>query len=249
MSKAYKGRHTGGEHPAQVVPKARTSSFGLSGNIRRPLASAAAILAVAGVCAAGASEASPPASASFTASPMAAAQATELSVNSNDTNVALASARRSGVQRASVLTHQKTVLADAQAKARVEAAAAMVRARAVAAERVARDLARQGLLDRAQSNPQAVGRVLAADRGWGDSQFSCLLSLWTKESGWRWNADNPGSDAYGIPQALPGSKMASAGSDWATNPITQITWGLSYIAGRYGTPCAAWAQSRAANWY
>ena len=81
------------------------------------------------------------------------------------------------------------------------------------------------------------------------SQFSCLDRLWTKESGWRTTADNPSSSAYGIPQALPGSKMASAGSDWRTNPATQIAWGLSYIAGSYGTPCAAWAHSQSHNWY
>ena len=248
MSTAYQGRHTGGERPTRVVPKAGTGD-GSSRKLRRPLVSAAAILAVAGVCAAGASQASPNTSASFTPSPMAAAQATELSDNSNDTNTALAAARRSGVQRASVLTHQQAAAAEAKAKAKVEAANALVRARAVAAEKVARDRARQGLLDRAQSDPRSVGRLLAADRDWADSQFSCLDSLWTKESGWRWNANNAASDAYGIPQALPGSKMASVGSDWATNPITQIKWGLNYIAGRYGTPCSAWAQSQAVNWY
>jgi len=249
MSTAYKGRHTGADHPTPVVPKAGTESQGASRTLRRPLASAAAILAIAGVCAAGASQASPNPSASFTPSPMAAAQATELSDNSNDTNTALAAARRSGVQRASVLTHQQKTAADAKVKARLEATAALVRARVAAAEKVARDKARQGLIDRAQSNPQAVGRLLAADRGWGDSQFSCLDSLWNKESGWRWNADNPSSDAYGIPQALPGSKMSSYGSDWATNPVTQIKWGLSYISSRYGTPCSAWSHSQAVNWY
>ena len=84
---------------------------------------------------------------------------------------------------------------------------------------------------------------MVADRGWNDAQFGCLVKLWTKESNWRWNADNPTSSAYGIPQALPGSKMASAGADWRTNPVTQITWGLGYIAARYGTPCSAWAHS------
>ncbi|KAE8765645.1 DUF348 domain-containing protein [Georgenia thermotolerans] len=96
---------------------------------------------------------------------------------------------------------------------------------------------------------RAIGRQLAAARGWGADQFSCLDSLWTKESNWNVYADNPSSSAYGIPQALPGSKMASAGADWATNPATQITWGLNYIAGRYGTPCNAWAHSKAVNWY
>jgi SLT domain-containing protein len=79
--------------------------------------------------------------------------------------------------------------------------------------------------------------MAAANYGWGDDQFACLVSLWNKESGWRVNAANS-SGAYGIPQALPGSKMASAGADWETNPATQIAWGMGYIAGRYGTPAA-----------
>jgi hypothetical protein len=71
------------------------------------------------------------------------------------------------------------------------------------------------------------------------TQFSCLNNIWTRESNWRWNAENA-SGAYGIPQALPGSKMATAGADWQTNPATQIKWGLGYIKGTYGTPCDAW---------
>ncbi|MFH5824433.1 G5 domain-containing protein [Georgenia sp. AZ-5] len=98
-------------------------------------------------------------------------------------------------------------------------------------------------------DPRAIGRDLAAARGWGADQFSCLDRLWTKESNWNVYADNPTSSAYGIPQALPGSKMASAGADWATNPATQITWGLGYIAGRYGTPCSAWSHSQSVGWY
>ncbi|WP_407316504.1 ubiquitin-like domain-containing protein [Isoptericola halotolerans] len=96
---------------------------------------------------------------------------------------------------------------------------------------------------------KAVARSLAAERGWGDDQFVCLDKLWTKESNWRWNAENSSSGAYGIPQALPGSKMASAGSDWRTNPATQISWGLGYISGRYGTPCGAWNHSMSVGWY
>lgn len=96
---------------------------------------------------------------------------------------------------------------------------------------------------------RATARALAAERGWGDSQFACLDKLWTKESGWRVDADNPSSSAYGIPQALPGSRMASVGADWRTNAVTQIEWGLGYIDGRYGTPCGAWAHSQRAGWY
>jgi hypothetical protein len=88
--------------------------------------------------------------------------------------------------------------------------------------------------------------------GWSaSSQFPCLDSLWTNESGWQWNADNPSSSAYGIPQALPGTKMATEGSNWAIDGLTQVQWGLRYIDGRYQTPCGAWSawQSRSPHWY
>jgi hypothetical protein len=95
---------------------------------------------------------------------------------------------------------------------------------------------------------QQIAYQMLQARGWGDDQFSCLVSLWNKESHWSTTAGNA-SGAYGIPQALPGSKMASAGPDWQTNATTQITWGLGYITARYGTPCGAWAHSVAMNWY
>jgi uncharacterized protein YabE (DUF348 family) len=95
---------------------------------------------------------------------------------------------------------------------------------------------------------QAIGKQLAAQRGWGADQFSCLYQLWNNESGWRVDATNA-SGAYGIPQALPGDKMAAYGSDWQTNPSTQIKWGLGYIAGRYGTPCDAWSFWQSNGWY
>ena len=85
--------------------------------------------------------------------------------------------------------------------------------------------------------------------GWGASQFECLNKLWERESNWRHTADNPKSSAYGIPQALPGSKMASEGSDWETNPKTQIRWGLRYIESRYSNPCNAWQHFTKKNWY
>lgn len=96
---------------------------------------------------------------------------------------------------------------------------------------------------------QATARAMLSGHGWGDDQFSCLVSLWNKESGWNYRASNPSSGAYGIPQALPGSKMASAGADWQTNPATQIAWGFGYISGRYGTPCGAWSHSQSVGWY
>lgn len=96
---------------------------------------------------------------------------------------------------------------------------------------------------------QAIAYDMVKARGWGDDEFACLVALWNRESGWRVNAYNPYSGAYGIPQSLPGSKMASAGADWETNPATQITWGLGYIGGRYGSPCGAWGHSEAYGWY
>jgi hypothetical protein len=91
---------------------------------------------------------------------------------------------------------------------------------------------------------------MVLDEGWSESQFSeCLEPLWEKESNWNHTAENTGSGAYGIPQALPGSKMSSHGDDWRTNPATQIAWGIDYIKGRYGDPCGAWTHSQANNWY
>ncbi|WP_022868688.1 G5 domain-containing protein [Schaalia vaccimaxillae] len=98
-------------------------------------------------------------------------------------------------------------------------------------------------------DPKAIARTMVAARGWSDSEFQCLVTLWNRESHWNPYAENASSGAYGIPQSLPGSKMASAGADWKTNPATQITWGLGYIAGRYGTPCSALGHSNSVGWY
>lgn len=83
----------------------------------------------------------------------------------------------------------------------------------------------------------------------GSGQFGCLDRLWSRESGWDPAARNASSGAFGIPQSLPGSKMAAAGGDWQTNPLTQVRWGVSYIRSAYGTPCGAWAHSQATGWY
>ncbi|GAA3755016.1 lytic transglycosylase domain-containing protein [Streptomyces tremellae] len=80
-------------------------------------------------------------------------------------------------------------------------------------------------------------------------QFQCFSNIVTRESGWNYTATNAGSGAYGLVQALPGSKMASAGADWQTNPATQIKWGLNYMDSRYGSPCGAWSFWQAHSWY
>lgn len=112
-------------------------------------------------------------------------------------------------------------------------------------ERASRDAERK----KYEGTPKEVAMNLLPDHGWSRSQFSCLEKLWTKESHWKVSADNPTSTAYGIPQALPGKRMAAYGSDWRTNPVVQIKWGLDYIEATYGSPCKAWSHSQNSGWY
>ena len=99
------------------------------------------------------------------------------------------------------------------------------------------------------SDPKTLARALMPQYGMSSSEFDCLDNIWSQESGWNVHADNPTSSAYGIPQALPGSKMASAGPNWADDAETQIRWGLGYIKGRYGSACEAWSYKQGAGWY
>ncbi len=103
--------------------------------------------------------------------------------------------------------------------------------------------------DLTTADPRTLAKALMPTFGMSPSQFGCLDNIWSQESGWNVHADNPSSSAYGIPQSLPGSKMASAGPDWANNAETQIRWGLGYIKARYGSPCAAWSYKQGAGWY
>jgi len=97
---------------------------------------------------------------------------------------------------------------------------------------------------------KAVARQIIAQKyRWSDRQFTCLDNLWTKESNWNYKARNKTSGAHGIPQALPATKMEIVGTDWRTNPVTQLTWGLKYIEERYEYPCKAWNKSKRSNWY
>ncbi len=103
--------------------------------------------------------------------------------------------------------------------------------------------------------PMTKSQIIAHARqevykyGWNTRQHQCLVVLWNRESGWNHKAKNKSSGAYGIPQALPASKMKSAGADWKTNPMTQIKWGLKYIKIRYQTPCGALSHSNKKGWY
>jgi hypothetical protein len=161
--------------------------------------------------------------------------------------------------------HSQSVVASAlaarQAAARAQAArlAAQRQAAAAAAQQAAAQQAAASsspppaaptapVAPVAPGSAQQIAMSMLGSYGWSSSQFSCLNELWNRESGWRTTAENP-SGAYGIPQALPGSKMASAGADWQTSATTQIRWGLGYIKGQYGSPCGAWSHEEATGWY
>ncbi|MEJ5946258.1 hypothetical protein WDZ17_13245 [Pseudokineococcus basanitobsidens] len=167
-------------------------------------------------------------------------------------------------ERATAADHRQEVAAEQAAEAAARAAAEREAAERAAAEQAAAEEAaaeraaaaeaeaareQEAASRSAQRDPRAVAASMVGDHGWGSEQMSCLDQLWTKESSWQWDADNPTSSAYGIPQALPGEKMAEAGADWETNPVTQIRWGLDYIDASYGTPCSAWSHSQATDWY
>ncbi len=109
--------------------------------------------------------------------------------------------------------------------------------------------ARTSTVDLSDGDPRDIARALLGQFGFGADQFSCLDSLWTRESNWNPQAHNSSSGAHGIPQSLPGSKMASAGPNWESDPATQIKWGLGYIQDRYGSPCGAWGHSESHGWY
>lgn len=150
---------------------------------------------------------------------------------------------------------QRALQAAARARAEAEAKAAAARAKAVETEASRRGAGRTVTFGpipascNVYSGNKAIGCALVLSAGFGLDQMPCLDKLWTKESGWNHRALNKGSGAYGIPQSLPGDKMAKFGADWRTNPATQIKWGLSYIEGRYGTPCKAWQHSINVGWY
>ncbi len=172
----------------------------------------------------------------------AAARNTDVRLAKRD---ASASAMRHKAQVASKNKHKSVARAQAKAQARAKALAKQ-REKAAA---TSRDATRQPVSQATGGSPKAIAASMLGSYGWGQGQMGCLTSLWNKESGWNVYATNPSSGAYGIPQSLPGSKMASAGADWRTNPATQIKWGLGYIKSTYGSPCAAWGHSQATGWY
>jgi len=151
---------------------------------------------------------------------------------------------------------REVAAADAERVAAEQAAAAAAaEAERVAAEEAtaaaaeAERAAAAGSLGVDPDSNRGIAAAAIGGYGWGSTQFECLNVLWQRESNWDHLAENPSSGAYGIPQSLPARKMASVGSDYRTNPATQITWGLDYIEDSYGTPCNAWAFWQNNNWY
>ena len=139
-----------------------------------------------------------------------------------------------------------------RARARAEAlkeAAERARAEAEAAEARRKAMANRGYLP-GTTDPRDIARQILQNKyGYGAGQFACFDNIISRESRWNVHATNPSSGAYGLAQALPGSKMASIASDWRTNPATQIIWGVQYMDNRYGSPCEAWSFWQAHSWY
>ncbi|WP_426623614.1 hypothetical protein ACPPVW_13445 [Leifsonia sp. McL0607] len=175
--------------------------------------------------------------------------------------VATSAKAAADAQLADQKQHADTLFAQLASLKNTEASVEQQYAAGVAAAQAAQQAANSGGSSDSVAPPPgmnvdpAAAQAYASSRlgafGWGQDQMGCLIKLWNHESGWRADAYNSSSGAYGIPQSLPGSKMASAGSDWMTNQNTQVDWGLDYINRAYGSPCGAWnfEMSHTPNWY
>jgi hypothetical protein len=163
--------------------------------------------------------------------------------------IAAASVRSSHAGSVLEQARQREILLDAAAKSTdVESAPSLAQQPASAGGGTIADEANAAAPS--PGTAEAIAYNLLPQFGFSAAgQFPCLNDIYMRESGWRVNAENGESGAYGIPQALPGDKMASAGPDWATDAATQIKWGLGYIQGRYGSPCGAWSFWQAHGWY
>ena len=154
-----------------------------------------------------------------------------------------------GIRQDAYEQGKQAAKAAAATAAQAAKAAAAEKAAAAKAQAQAKTQTQAKMQHQAAGSPQQIAEGMLGQFGWSGSQFSCLDPLWAHESGWSVTATNAGSGAYGIPQALPGSKMGSVGPDWQANAATQIRWGLNYIQGTYGSPCAAWSHEESDGWY
>ena len=214
------------------------------------------VTAVATVAVASGVAAAAPTRPASQAAPSRSAAATTAGIGDTTRQLALMKIHLAALERHRLAVEARRAAARRAAKRR---AAAQRAAELAADQRAARQAAQQAAQPPSGSSaggsvtpsgsPQQIAMAMLGSYGWSSSQFGCLQSLWNAESGWNPSATNPTSGAYGIPQALPGDKMASAGADWQTNPATQIRWGLGYIQSVYGSPCAAWSHEQAVGSY
>ncbi|MFC5908990.1 lytic transglycosylase domain-containing protein [Streptacidiphilus monticola] len=156
------------------------------------------------------------------------------------------SAQADAQQSAAQAAAQKAAAEAARIKA-ANAAKAKAAAEARAQQQAAARAASRATLAKAYTKGSVQAMALSIIGS--ETQYVCFSNIVTRESGWNYTAENAASGAYGLVQALPGSKMASVGADWRTNPATQIKWGLNYMNSRYGSPCGAWSFWQAHNWY
>jgi murein DD-endopeptidase MepM/ murein hydrolase activator NlpD len=177
-----------------------------------------------------------------------AARAEQAKAASRNAERAQLAASKQAAKRAKTLDQQRKSVAAEQKRIKAEAkAAAKQEAEEKAAQK--RALANRGY-EPGVTDPREIARQIMKNKfGYDDDDYSCFNNIIIRESMWKIDATNPSSGAYGIPQALPGSKMVSAGSDWRTNPATQIIWALDYMKKRYGSPCEAWSFKRGHGWY
>lgn len=179
----------------------------------------------------------------------ATVDATRLAQDRRTTNVSRSASREQA--RLSEVERAKKAEAKKKAEGRRKAEAAKKKR----AEEKAKPVSQREFTDAEiaviQKDPAPYAKEMLPEFGWGEGEWSCLISLWNGESNWDYKATNSSSGAYGIPQSLPADKMATSGEDWRTNPITQMHWGMDYIKQSYGTPCGAKAfwDSNNPHWY
>ncbi len=246
-------RYTPRHAPRHAATPARSRGRGAHGagrrrsTVVRPVLTTGVLAAVVGGAAMTAAVTEETASASTLT---LAIDSTTTSASTEQSRVAVEDAARVTADRAASNAQVSVVAAKNAAieRSRAEAAA---KKRAAEAARAAREAQRKRILANAQEDPKSVARILMPEYGFDEGQWTCLDQLWIGESDWRWWAENQSSGAYGIPQSLPASKMASVGDDYLTNPVTQIRWGLNYIRSSYGSPCNALNQwlARSPHWY
>jgi flagellar biosynthesis GTPase FlhF len=188
--------------------------------------------------------------ADIPAGQQAQVQTASLTQQANVQAIAADATAKKDAEEAARKQAAETAIAKKEQAEQAEKAAQEAKEREEAEEKASRDAARADASTFAVQSSYSISQIqsMAAQMVPGD-QFQCFSNIVDHESDWNYRAVNPSSGAYGLFQALPGTKMASAGADWQTNPATQIKWGLNYMNERYGSPCGAWSFWQANHWY